>query len=262
MTQRIFVRTLAVLFALMPAAAVAQRADTIHASGYIAADYEYSHFFEGPDPWQLASFSVGHKTSHGSIIGRANFARRFGNQGIQGEVDAYPRLGKNVYGYVNVGYSEANVFPHWRSGAEVFASLAQAWEASLGYRQLRFGGAPTTLYTGSVGKYSGNWWTSLRPFIRKKDQGLASSLGLTVRRYTIDGDNYLGATLSGGSSPTDRIDPSQLAQTRSWSAGVQGSWTFQPRRTMNWSLGYDKETLANRNQRRRFDTSIGIRLDH
>lgn len=248
--------------AALPAAVHAQKGDTIPASGYISGTYEYSHFLEGPDPWQFASLSVGRKMSLGSIIGRANFARRFSNDGFQGELDAYPRLTPNVYAYLNVGYSESEVFPRWRSGAEIFASLNDAWEASVGYRQLRFSGKPTTLFTGAVGKYSGNWWTSVRPFIRKKDVGLAASVGLTVRRYTVDGDNYLGATLSGGSSPSDRVDPSQLAQTSSWSAGVHGSWSFQPRVTAIWAIGYDNETLPSRDSRRRLDTSIGMRFDH
>ncbi len=141
----------------------------------VGADYSYQSFGGDIDAWQLAALTVGRRTADGSVFARVNYANRFGSSGEQLEVDAYPRLSKNMYAYLNLGYSASDIFPAWRSGAELFASLPEAWEASLGYRQLRFNGTPVTMITGAVGKYVGNYWFSLRPYVRPKDTGTSAS---------------------------------------------------------------------------------------
>lgn len=236
--------------------------DTVAGVTSVTATYGYSPFFgDGPDPWHFASLSLGHKTTHGSAIGRANFAHRFGTSGTQGELDLYPRIARNIYAYLNVGVSNSTIFPELRTGAELFGSLNRVWEASIGYRYLRFPSEPTTIFTGAIGKYDGNWWTSVRPYIRHRDDGLAMSVGITTRHYTSDADNYIGASFSAGSSPTDRVDASQLSQTNSWNVGLHGSRSLKPRVAGTWSVGYFNERLPSATTRRRLDTEIGIRFD-
>ena len=228
----------------------------------IAVDYNYVHFIEDVDPWQLASVSLGRRGQNGSLIGRLNYANRFATSGTQVEADAYPSLGKRMYGYANIGYSTSDIFPDWRWGAEVFANLPRAWEASLGARQLRFDGSPVTLFTGSLGRYIGNGWVSFRPFLRSRDDGLSASASITARKYGVDQDDYVGVRVGAGSAPSDRLTPNELeTRARSWSAGLHGSRYLRPRLVGTWTLGYEWEELTANTSRRRIDGAIGLRVD-
>ena len=212
-------------------------------TSFVAAEYGVEGFNDATSPWQLASLSIGRASDAGSLIGRANVARRFGLNGTQFEADAYPRLSSTLYGYLNLGYSAASIFPTWRSGAELFASLPSAWEASVGYRYLGFTGTPVTLITGSVGRYVGNYWVSLRPYVRANGETSASA-NLAVRRYTVDADHYVGLRIGGGRAPSDLVAPDQVARVSSFTAGVQGSTGLGPALLWTWSLGVDRDELA------------------
>ena len=225
----------------------------------LGVDVSYANFQGAIDPWTTAAISLSRRSAWGSIIGRANIANRFATSGTQIELDAYPSTGKRSYLYLNAGYSQSSIFPEWRFGGELFANLPNAWEASLGFRQLRFGGHPVTLFTGAVGHYFGNYWASLRPFVRFKTGGTSASAGLTLRRYFEDGDNYIGLRASYGSSPTDNITPDAIARTNSNSFGVHGSHAWSARYLWNWSAGRDEEQLSPTNTRTSLIASVGIK---
>jgi len=227
---------------------------------YVALDYSYVTFHGDIDPWRLASLSLGRSTSKGALIGRVNYANRFATSGLQFEADAYPRLSRRIYAYLNAGYSDADIFPMLRFGGELFANLSNAWEASAGFRELRFSDSPVTLYTGSVGKYVGNYWLSLRPFLRFKKSGNSASAGLTARRYFADGDHYFGGRLNYGSTPSDRITPDELTRTDSFSADLHGSGGPWLDVLGTWSLGYDREELAHAQIRRSWTGTAGLKF--
>ena len=76
----------------------------------------YSDVF---DPMQYHTFKYGRQTKYGSIIGKVNFNRRFNENGLQYEVDLYPKISKGLYAYVNIGVSNSFLFPDVRFGAEL-----------------------------------------------------------------------------------------------------------------------------------------------
>ncbi len=239
---------------------------------YVSTDYSLTRFEDGTDPWQLAAVAIGARGPRGSAILRVNAARRFATNGAQVEADAYPRLSEHVYAYVNLGYSQSSIFPAWRSGAEVFASLPNAYEASLGYRQLRFSGLPVTLFTGAVGKYVGNYWFSLRPYVRSKrttagngivaSRATSASVSLTARRYYEDADHFFGGRVGFGSTPGDQLVADQVERTRSFSASVQGSQHLNSRLLGTASLGYDREQLTVTRLRTGVTGAVGLRLQY
>ena len=139
-------------------------------------------------------------------------AKRFGDTGFQYEIDAYPKISENNYGYLNYGFSQSSVFPDHRFGAEIFHSFPKAFEGSLGIRTLFFGSSDVTIYTGSVGKYISNYWISLRSYVTPGTTGTSVSGQLQMRRYFSDPENYIGLRLGYGVSPDDNrnlIDSSQ-----------------------------------------------------
>lgn len=184
----------------------------------------------------------------GSITTSINTDYRFGMKGAQLNVDAYPSLGRFGYMYLNYGYSPyPSIFPRDRYGVEPFFSLPHASEASLGMRYLHFVGANLPIYTGSVAKYVGNYWFSLRGYyVPDSNSGgsTSGSLSLTVRRYFLCGDDYIALSLGGGAGKNPRnvnvidSDPTALS---SFYISSYGKHPFNQRWYANWSLGYYKE---------------------
>ena len=171
----------------------------------ISLNYTYDYFEKRMiEPWQLIYLQYKRETSFGSILGRINYANRFNIKGLQYELDAYPKTGKSSYLYLNLGYSNASIFPHFRSGVELFRKLPAAFETSLGFRYLAFTSSDVFIYTASLGKYIGNYWISARTYVTPGNIGTSVSGNITGRRYYADQDNYLGLRLSYGTSPDDR----------------------------------------------------------
>jgi YaiO family outer membrane protein len=148
--------------------------------------------------------SYGRKTSVGTIIGRINWAERFGSKGLQYELDGYPAISENNYAYLNFGYSSLSIFPKLRAGAEWYHSFPKAFEGSLGMRALHFTNSDTYMITGTVGKYVGNYWISLRSFVSPSSTGTSVSGSIQARRYFSDPEDYIGLKLGYGISPDDR----------------------------------------------------------
>ncbi|WP_246021989.1 YaiO family outer membrane beta-barrel protein [Flavobacterium cellulosilyticum] len=157
----------------------------------------YSEVF---DPMQYHTLKLSHITKYGSVIAKLNFNRRFNTNGTQIEVDLYPKIAKGLYAYLNFGLSNSAIFPHFRYGGELYQSLPHSFEASLGFRTLQYS-TTTTIYTGSIGWYTGNDYWSIRPYITPGDGGTSTSGALTYRKYRANADNYLSFGYSMGFSP-------------------------------------------------------------
>ena len=152
------------------------------------------------DPTQYYTLKYSVQTKYGSLTGKLNFNRRFGENGLQYEIDAYPKISKGFYAYLNLGVSNSFLFPDLRYGAELFKSLPKRFEVSLGFRTLEYT-TSTTIYTGSIGWYTGNSYWAFRPYFTPGDSGTSKSGTLTYRKYRSDADNYLGVSVGMGFSP-------------------------------------------------------------
>lgn len=157
----------------------------------------YSEVF---DPMQLHTFKLARQTKYGSIHAKVNFSRRFQSNGVQFEVDMYPRITKGLYAYLNFGMSNSFLFPEIRYGAEIYKSLPKSFEASLGFRTLKYS-ENTNIYTGSVGWYTGNDYLSFRTYITPGDSGSSMSGTFTYRKYRSNADNYFSISTGMGFSP-------------------------------------------------------------
>ena len=226
----------------------------------IGVDVGYTQFDHDLDPWRTAAISFSHRTAAGSVIGRVNLAERFGTTGTQVEMDAYPRVGTGRYFYLNAGLSGSSIFPGQRVGAEYYTNLPDAWEASGGVRVLWFDRVPVTLFTGTIGKYTGNYWISVRPFLHQTTTGTSASTSLTVRRYGEDADHYIGFRVGLGSAPSDAITPDAIGRTTSSSVAVNGSHVLAGRTTWTWTVSRDAEGLGPGVSRQSWTVSTGFAL--
>lgn len=215
----------------------------------VTLNYTFDYFTTAAydkDPWQLLYLQYTRKTGLGTMIGRVNYANRFDSKALQFEVDAYPKISENDYLYLNYGFSNFSIFPDQRAGIEWNRSFSHAFEGSLGARLLHFDGSKRVIiYTGSIGKYLGNYWFSLRPFVTPGNEGTSFSTYLIMRRYFSDPENYLGLRVGAGSSPDERrlllFGESQYAHLESMSVRMDYNHIFKGRWILNTTFGFANE---------------------
>lgn len=172
----------------------------------LGANYSLDIFSPSQREWHLAYLQYSRYTKLGTVVARVNYANRFAINDIQGEADAYLGTWKGSYIYLNAGISPGDVFPAYRTGAEIYQKLPKAFEASIGFRYLKF--LPSNnivLYTASVGKYVGNYWFSARTFLVPDKGKISQSYSITARKYLATSDDYIGVSAGLGYSPDDRI---------------------------------------------------------
>ena len=170
----------------------------------------WADYFSDNASWQFFSASIGRKTTKlGTVILRYNYAGRFGKAGQQFEVDAYPTIAKAVYLYFNTGISNATNFPISRLTLEPYFKLPGSFEFSAGIRYMNFDKTrlvavdsnKVIIFTGTIGKYIGNYWISVRPYFTPGENAWSKSVNLTVRRYLDQAGSYLSFILGSGISP-------------------------------------------------------------
>jgi YaiO family outer membrane protein len=223
----------------------------------LGATYDYDYFYGDLSPWNTYSvYGRTHTDLTGSLIARVTHSERFDGRGTQAELDAFPSLGKNKYGYFNVGYSQASFFPKFRFGTSVFWNLPKAYELEAGYRFLQFSDA-THIITGSAGKYISNWWLNLRlNFIPGKD-GSSTSANFQTRYYFNGPEDFFSIQLSTGVSPDEetRDFQSQLLNSYRARIGYQHLWTS---RWMGFGfVGYSRDEISEQQFRNNLNISIG-----
>lgn len=172
----------------------------------ISAAYDFIRFDKQFDqPWHLATIAYTRQSSFGPITANFNYANRFGKNGWQGEVDAYPNISKTFYGYLSFGYSpNEGVFPKYRAGASLYANLPKNFESEAGVRYLNFG-TSTYIYTGYIGKYVHNWLFGARAFVTPASDGGSQTYIVNGRYFFGGADDFVGLSLGSGISPDDRV---------------------------------------------------------
>lgn len=223
----------------------------------VSLDATYETYDKTFDPWKTVSMSLGHRFDAGSVILRANRANRFDTWGTQVEVDAYPHIAEGTYAYLNVGHSDASIFPHSSYGAELYHNFPAGIEGSLGLRHLVFSDG-VTIYTGSVGKYYGNGLYSLRLNSTPSAVGSSLSGALSARLYQDDADTYLSASVGMGVSPDQPSWSTEIFHLRSRKASLG----LQKRLTRTWifsaGAGWERQEYMTGLYRTHWTYSMGF----
>jgi YaiO family outer membrane protein len=216
----------------------------------IGLDYEYENFNNTFTDWHWLSLEYSHRFDPVTILGRVNWAHRYDQDATQYEVDAYPKLWKGAYLYLNYGVSEHDsFFPDRRFGAELFWNVGHAKEVSVGYRRLEYDPRSVDLYTGSFGWYSGNWFCAVRPWVSNKPGDTSVSGSFMARRYLATRDDHWTLRIGGGQGSDFDQSIDELLLSSQWS--VTGEWQrrFRPMWIARAKAGFhsvDYETGTNR----------------
>ncbi|MFA6596678.1 MAG: YaiO family outer membrane beta-barrel protein [Ignavibacteriaceae bacterium] len=225
----------------------------------IGTGYDYDHFSKVFDPWHAVAVSYSRKTPIGSVIGRINYANRFLTNGLQLEMDAYPRFMDGFYAYLNAGYSNSTIFPKLRFGLSLYYSLPLSFEIDAGIRYLKFPSSKTDIYTFALGKYYSAFWFSFRTFIIPGGNSTSYSYTLITRYYLSDADNYLALSLGTGISPDERSlnNPNLLVSKK---VGMDCNFRISKRQTLSLTTGYIYEEYFANSFRDKISFGMGTQL--
>jgi YaiO family outer membrane protein len=199
-------------------------------------NHTYDFFSDGRNGQHETSMSLRGPVGNNSLIARVNRADRFSLVSYQTELDFYPHFRSGTYGYLNAGYSaDANLYPKYRLGAELFQSLKKGFEVSGGYRRLSFGSG-VDIYTFSVGKYYRNWLFTTRGFVTPGSPG-TSGTALLSARYLLGSEglhDYIEFRSSFGASPAQAqtLQDIEILNSRRYSV------EFNKRLGSKWSASF------------------------
>jgi YaiO family outer membrane protein len=215
-------------------------------------------FNDGSKPWYETQITLRQSLHSGSLIGRFSQAQRFGMTGRQSEVEYYPRIRPGTYAYLGAGYSpDARLYARHRLGAELFQSVGRGIELSGGFRLLSFG-EKVRIYTGSVGKYRGNWYLSVRTFLTPDITGTSRSFQFLARRYLGSGASYFGLRFGHGSTPIEARSIQDVSILRSNSVACE--WVGQITKDLSWNVrsGFSREDRVYRSRLLRYYSDGGL----
>ncbi len=191
------------------------RLDTKLRPWTLTMEYGTDRFSDQRVAWNEYSTSLSRHTKAGSVIARVSHAERFGFSDRLFEVEFYPSFRPGTYGFVSYGRSEDDaLFPDYRMAADLYQSLGRGYEASVGVRRLGFS-ATTDIYLATLTKYVGNWMVTGKVFSVPDLEGPQDSVSYhgLVRRYIRgDGESFLSAGYSRGSSREELSDRAELLQ--------------------------------------------------
>jgi YaiO family outer membrane protein len=194
--------------------------------------YERSTFNKILDDWNLYEIEYTKKLPSVTLISRVLNAYRYNEQGNQYEMDVYPFKKGSYYFYVNLGFSDADIFPDKRIGFEIYKVFQRSLELSAGFRHIIYSDDAVTLYTSSLWKYLGNYLVSPRIFYSPQDIGSSTSYILEIRRYMTRYIKMITLKTGYGVSPEDAYNL-EIIQLKTYFAflsiqkNITGLWDFE-----------------------------------
>lgn len=200
-------------------------------------------FSDKRSTWSETSGTLSKNFGPTWVTARFSHASWFGSGSNLVEVESYPRIRPGTYGYLAGAFSpDATLYAPRRAGAEVFQSFRGGFEGSAGIRYYHFGG-DSFLYTGSAGRYFGNWWVLGRTFIAPDSAvGLSKSFQIQARHYKGDADHFVGLRFGIGAAPFEVRSINEVDVQKSTSLGIESLWKFKSGIRFRFNGGVARQT--------------------
>jgi YaiO family outer membrane protein len=240
---------------------LAQNLKSYTAKNAISINYDFTHFDKQfDDNWHILGVSYRRATSLGSVIFKTNYANKFADNGLQFELEAYPRINKIFYLYLGTGYSDnVGIFPRYRTGVSLYANLPKSFEGEIGYRQLNFSNN-IWLYTASIGKYYQNLWFNLRTYLSPDKTNISHSYTGTVRYYLKGADDYFGLQVGTGISPEENRNNLLVEDSfklKTYKVGANYNFSIKKRNLVSIAATYFNQEFQVSQKGNQYDLSIG-----
>lgn len=185
-------------------------------------------FSDKRSTWHETAVNVSRNFTPGWVTATFSHVDWFGAGSNMIDLQSYPTIRHGTYGFLDVAFSpDAKLYSRRRFGSEIFQSLPHGYEFSAGMRYLRFN-RNIILYTGTFGKYFGNYWILGRTFIEPNSTTPGTtSYQVLLRRFYGDPDHYIGLRLGEGPSPFEVESLKDLGIQRSYSGAIETLWKFK-----------------------------------
>lgn len=210
--------------------------------------------------WAYSTMHYYRQTDFGKFGARINYADRFGTSAAQYLLEAYPKLFKGSYAELIYGYGNNTqiLFPgnQYRVGA--YFSLPHAFEVSLGQQFIQYQSAHIYTYTGSIGKYWGNYFFWFRPSSYVPRAVQLYQIG--VRRYFADKNTFLSLALYAGKYPDigNIVPLTQIIIVTATGGNLDGQIPLTKSLSLKLGVGYVKQFFLGNNTRKITDGSVGL----
>lgn len=222
--------------------------------------YQFEYFTEDNfEPWHLISTELQREFDQATVIGRVNYARRFGIEGYQFELDGYPKFSEKSYAYINMGYSIDQIFPDFRTAISYYRALPKSLEGELGFMYLMFPEQDVMMYTGSISWYVGNYYLSLKPYYAPSlQEGQSFSTLFTVRRYIRSTDFYTTLRAGYGTGASGINYAQDIARLSSQQISLSMFWKMNPSWGIRAEIGYRRDEIREGAYRNRYEADLGF----
>ena len=170
----------------------------------VGVDGALSYVSDLASYWSYSSLHYYRLTDRGTFGGRINSARRFSTTAVQYQAEAYPVFSNGVYAAFNLAYANTSqtLFASYQYRAEGYFPLPYNYEYSLGQGGQffpRFSDKRIYLFTGSIGKYIGDYFVWARPYYYTPQSNFLYEVGL--RRTFVDPNQFVSVRLNTGHLP-------------------------------------------------------------
>ena len=200
-------------------------------------------FSDKRSSWRETAVDISRNFTPGWVTATFSHANWFGEGSNLIDLQSYPSIRHGTYAFIDVAFSpDATLYARYRLGGEIFQSLPRGFEASAGFRYMRFN-SNTILYTGSVGKWFGNYWVLGRTYIDPDPvTGTSTSFQLSFRKYYDDAEHFIGLRFGEGASPFEIQSTNDLGVQRSASAAIESLWKFKSKYRLRTAVSIARQT--------------------
>ena len=206
--------------------------------GEAVVGIEYKQWRQQLPEWREAGISARQNAALGPVIARLSVVDRGPLRDDRLTLEAYPAFSRGYLALAGAIATEGTVYAQSSASAEVYGSLTERLEGSLGYRRMNFD-TGVDLIGGSLGVYAGQFLLGARGAHVLNDGG--SSVVLSARRFLGDGGAYLGAKVATGSVPVELRTPTDFEVRFSQSAAMEARAVVMRRLvlTLDGEMGRD-----------------------
>jgi YaiO family outer membrane protein len=189
--------------------------------------------------WREAQLSLRQNTTVGPLVARVSHVERGALRDDRLEVEAYPAF-RGGYAAIGAGFArDATVYARTTVMGEVFKSLSERIEASVGYRRLNFDD-PVDVLTGSLGAYHRDFLIGMR--VSHVTQG-GTSVVASTRRYLADDGQYVGLFAGTGTVPVLMLTPPDFETRSSREVGAEALFIIRSRWVLTGRASIGREGL-------------------
>jgi YaiO family outer membrane protein len=202
-------------------------------SNNISLTYAFFDFQNQNSDWHTASLEYTKQLQGITFVGSYNYANRFGSNGSQYMLQAYPKLGKKMYAWLIVGLSDGKAFPNGTYGISLFRGVKRYWEPELGIRifTITKNDEKSIVLRGGLSYHKAqNRFNYLLSSIKGTGtEGLSHNF--YYRRYLKDDESYMQLSMGTGASAQSLISTQfDSFIINSFATSLSGVYWFN----MNW----------------------------